>query len=143
MVNGCLYPLFDGMSYEPIYKKYHVYSRHFAFIFNTFVLMQVVNFFNCRKIHDEFNILKGIFSNYIYLLILAFIVIFQWIIIYLLSAFFKIYKFHGLTVQHWLIGFLIALLGIPISMMIRCIPYGKEHHHVSDTSANELRIQEA
>jgi magnesium-transporting ATPase (P-type) len=126
MTNGCFYPLFnDTPSYEPIYKKYHVYSRHFAFIFNTFVLMQVVNFFNCRKIHDEINIFKGIFSNYIYLMILSFIIIFQFVIIYFLNSFFKLYSYHGLTIQHWLIGLLIACLSLPLSTAIRLIPYGK------------------
>ncbi len=38
--------------YEPIYDEYKVYSRHFTFIFNTFVMMQIFNFLNCRKLHE-------------------------------------------------------------------------------------------
>ena len=36
-------------------------SRHFTMVFNTFVVLQIFNFFNCRKIQDELNILEGIF----------------------------------------------------------------------------------
>lgn len=39
--------------YMTVYTKYHVFSRHFTFIFNTFVMLQVFNFVNCRKLHDE------------------------------------------------------------------------------------------
>lgn len=42
-----------GQDYFPIYEKYHTYSRHFTFIFNTFVMMQIFNFLNSRKLHDE------------------------------------------------------------------------------------------
>lgn len=41
-----------GYDYMPIFDKYHTYSRHFTFIFNTFVMMQVFNFLNSRKLHD-------------------------------------------------------------------------------------------
>ena len=30
-------------------------SRHFTFIFNTFVMMTIFNFLNCRKLKDELN----------------------------------------------------------------------------------------
>lgn len=36
--------------YEPAYKKYDVHSRHFTAIFNVFVMMQLFNFLNSRKI---------------------------------------------------------------------------------------------
>lgn len=46
----------DGTSdYETCYNEIHVFSRHFTFIFNTFVMMQVFNFINSRKLHDEVN----------------------------------------------------------------------------------------
>jgi Ca2+ transporting ATPase len=37
--------------YWPIFKETRIYSRHFTFIFNTFVMMQVFNFMNARKLH--------------------------------------------------------------------------------------------
>lgn len=46
-----------GVDYFPIFEKYHTYSRHFTFIFNTFVMMQIFNFLNARKLYDEVKIL--------------------------------------------------------------------------------------
>ncbi len=34
-------------------------SRHFTFVFNFFVMLQVFNFLNARKLKDEFNIFSG------------------------------------------------------------------------------------
>jgi Ca2+ transporting ATPase len=39
--------------YQSIYNATHIYSRHITFVFNTFVMMQIFNFFNSRKIHNE------------------------------------------------------------------------------------------
>lgn len=38
-------------------------SEHFTMIFNTFVLMTLFNEINCRRIHGEINVFRGIFSN--------------------------------------------------------------------------------
>jgi P-type Ca2+ transporter type 2B len=35
-------------------------SRHFTFIFNTFVMMQIFNFLNARKLKDEWNTFSGL-----------------------------------------------------------------------------------
>ena len=34
-------------------------SRHFTFVFNFFVMLQLFNFLNARKLKDEFNIFSG------------------------------------------------------------------------------------
>lgn len=39
--------------YKTAFDEIGIYSRHFTFIFNTFVMLQIFNFINCRKIHDE------------------------------------------------------------------------------------------
>lgn len=46
--------------YRDVYEATDVYSRHFTFIFNTFVMMQIFNFLNARKIHDEVNIFHNV-----------------------------------------------------------------------------------
>lgn len=38
-------------------------SEHFTIIFNTFVMMQIFNEINARKIHGERNVFSGIFNN--------------------------------------------------------------------------------
>ena len=41
-------------------------SEHYTIIFNTFVMMQLFNEINARKIHGERNIFHGIFGNPIF-----------------------------------------------------------------------------
>ncbi|XP_054976089.1 plasma membrane calcium-transporting ATPase 3 isoform X2 [Sorex araneus] len=41
-------------------------SEHYTIIFNTFVLMQLFNEINARKIHGERNVFRGVFSNPIF-----------------------------------------------------------------------------
>ena len=45
--------LAGSADYEICFRKYHVFSRHFTFIFNVFVMLQVFNFLNARKLNDE------------------------------------------------------------------------------------------
>jgi len=42
-------------------------SRHLTFLFNTFVFLQLFNEFNCRRIHDEFNIFEGLWGNWLFI----------------------------------------------------------------------------
>lgn len=41
-------------------------SEHYTIVFNTFVMMQLFNEFNARKIHGERNVFDGIFNNLIF-----------------------------------------------------------------------------
>jgi Ca2+ transporting ATPase len=56
--NGRLYN-FDG-SENYIKKVNETPSRHFTIIFNTFVMMQLFNEINSRKISEEWNIFNGL-----------------------------------------------------------------------------------
>jgi Ca2+ transporting ATPase len=53
---------FDEEDYEK-YINYMGPSRHFSIAFNAFVMMQIFNFINARKIKDEWNIFSGIHRN--------------------------------------------------------------------------------
>lgn len=41
-------------------------SEHYTIVFNTFVMMQLFNEINARKIHGERNVFEGIFNNMIF-----------------------------------------------------------------------------
>lgn len=56
-------------------------SRHFTVVFNLFVFCQIFNMICARKIHDEWNIFDGIFSNFMFLGVLILIIIGQIIIV--------------------------------------------------------------
>ena len=52
----------DGFPVDNVFKP----SQHFTMIFNVFVLMTLFNEINCRKIHGEQNVFRGIFTNPIF-----------------------------------------------------------------------------
>lgn len=41
-------------------------SQHYTIVFNTFVLMQLFNEINSRKIHGERNVFSGVYHNLIF-----------------------------------------------------------------------------
>lgn len=51
--SGRLHFLNGEKDYKVVFDDLHLFSRHFTFVFNCFVMMQVFNFLNCRKIHEE------------------------------------------------------------------------------------------
>jgi len=49
--SGRFHTISGDDDYSTVFDLTKVYSRHFTFIFNTFVMMQVFNFVNARKLH--------------------------------------------------------------------------------------------
>ena len=41
-------------------------TQHYTVIFNTFVLMQIFNWLNCRKLYHERHVLQGVFNNWLF-----------------------------------------------------------------------------
>ena len=71
-----IYPgRYQTWSGEPMYSKYALdgASRHYTWIFTTFVIMQICNMFPARKIHDEWNIFDGVNKNLAFMLIFVLI----------------------------------------------------------------------
>lgn len=55
---------------------------HFTIFFHAFVLMQIFNLINCRKLKSsETNVFKGFFNNGIFLFLLLFIIVAQFLIV--------------------------------------------------------------
>jgi len=72
-INNYVYPgrLYDWDG-SPLYEnKFDEFgsSRHFTNVFNIFVVLQIFNMINCRKINDEKNVFAGVFDNYMFGLI--------------------------------------------------------------------------
>ena len=65
-------------------------SRHYTYNFNVFVMMQIFNFVNARKINDEFNIFAGIFSSCFFPVIVIIIIVLQIIIMTIGSRAFRL-----------------------------------------------------
>ena len=100
-------------------------SRHFTYVFNTFVWLQIFNFINARKIFDEKNIFEGITKNPLFFIIVGIIISLQFLLISFTGIAFQVYQrsgIGGLTVEGWFICIAFASLSIPWTFVIRFIP---------------------
>lgn len=96
-------------------------------IFNTFVFCQVFNEINSRDI-EKINIFRGMFSSWIFLLIIASTVAFQAIIVEFLGTFASTVP---LSWQLWVLCILLGSVSLPLGALIKCIPVGRDipKHH--------------
>ncbi|XP_043933326.1 plasma membrane calcium-transporting ATPase 2 isoform X2 [Protopterus annectens] len=74
-------------------------SEHYTIIFNTFVLMQLFNEINARKIHGERNVFEGIYRNPIFCSIVLGTLAIQIVIVQFGG---KPFSCAPLTIEHWL-----------------------------------------
>lgn len=82
----------DGTPLYSLYKDDLGPSRHMSNVFNVFVIMQIFNMINARKINDELNIFDGIFKNKMFLIIWILIIGGQAIIVEFGSTALKVAK---------------------------------------------------
>jgi Ca2+ transporting ATPase len=109
------------------YKRYEDEigpSRHYTLIFNTFVCMQVFNFMNCRKIHEERNIFAGICRNPFFVGIVILIAGIQLIVGNVGGIAFHVSE-HAMDVRHWLIAIAFGFGGLVWGFLLRMIPINK------------------
>ena len=89
-----LYTVRSGLyAYDEYDEPLETNSRHFAYCFNIFVMMQVFNFINSRKIDDSINTFKGIFNSPIFVTIVTIIFVLQFLILTFGSLAFKVTLF--------------------------------------------------
>ncbi|KAI3375629.1 hypothetical protein L3Q82_003943 [Scortum barcoo] len=74
-------------------------SQHYTIVFNTFVLMQICNEINARKIHGERNVFDGVFNNPIFCSIVLGTLVTQVIIVQFGG---KAFSCVGLSLAQWL-----------------------------------------
>jgi Ca2+ transporting ATPase len=96
-------------------------SRHFTIVFNTFVLMQIFNMLNARKINDEFNIFSGIFKNTMFVVIWIIILVMQILITQFTQDVFVVAR-KGLYWSQWLICIAFGVSVIPLDALIKFVP---------------------
>ncbi|XP_012582297.1 PREDICTED: plasma membrane calcium-transporting ATPase 4 isoform X4 [Condylura cristata] len=94
-------------------------SQHYTIIFNTFVLMQLFNEINSRKIHGERNVFSGIFRNIIFCAVVFGTFVSQIIIVELGGKPFSCTK---LTLSQWLWCLLIGIGELLWGQVICTIP---------------------
>lgn len=103
VISGRFYHVDGSKDYKPKYEDKNIGpSRHFTYIFNIFVLMQLFNEFNARKIKDELNIFGGIRNSPMFIVIWFITIGFQILMVEVGSWAFSCH-FLGLTGVQWLI----------------------------------------
>ncbi|CAK89868.1 unnamed protein product (macronuclear) [Paramecium tetraurelia] len=138
---GTEYNVNGTENYLTFYKKTYISSRQFTFIFNTFVMMQLFNFFNARRIKDELNIFQGIFRNTVFLITFFGILVLQILIVTYGGIVFHCYSFNGLRIEQWLICIYFALGGLVVRSILILIPNSMLEIFTGNVSRKSRKLQ--
>jgi len=94
-------------------------SEHFTVIFNAFVMMQIFNEINARKIHGERSVFKGIFDNPLFYGIVIGTLVTQVLIIEMAGV---VFACTGLSVAQWIFCTCVGLFELIWQQVICFIP---------------------
>ncbi|EEY70103.1 P-type ATPase (P-ATPase) Superfamily [Phytophthora infestans T30-4] len=96
----------------------HEPTQHMTVIFNTFVWMQLFNELNCRKIHDEPNVLEGLMGNRVYIYVTILQILMQLVIVQCTGSFFNC---EPLNAGQWGISIGLGAISMPLRVVLRCL----------------------
>uniref|UniRef100_A0A8C3BY69 Calcium-transporting ATPase n=1 Tax=Cairina moschata TaxID=8855 RepID=A0A8C3BY69_CAIMO len=94
-------------------------SEHYTIVFNTFVMMQLFNEINARKIHGERNVFEGIFNNAIFCAIVLGTFVVQIIIVQFGG---KPFSCSELSIEQWLWSVFLGMGTLLWGQLISTIP---------------------
>uniref|UniRef100_A0AAQ5XR59 Calcium-transporting ATPase n=1 Tax=Amphiprion ocellaris TaxID=80972 RepID=A0AAQ5XR59_AMPOC len=94
-------------------------SEHYTIVFNTFVLMQIFNEFNARKIHGERNVFEGVFNNIIFCTIVLGTLVIQILIVQFGG---KPFSCVSLTIEQWLWCIFLGVGSLLWGQLVSSIP---------------------
>ena len=113
-------------------------EHHFTIIFNAFVFCQVFNEFNAREIGDIFSPFKNLGTSPMFLLVIVFTVIAQYLIVEFGGEFTQTTH---LTSHEWVVCVLLGAGSIPVGFLMRLFPVSEDPESfagiVSDVQAKE------
>jgi Ca2+ transporting ATPase len=123
--SGRLYNLDGTHDYKDYFDDSDIGpSRHFTYIFNIFVLMQLFNELNSRKISNEWNIFHNSCKNPTFWIVWVITLLAQVLMVQVGSRALSVHK-AGLTVEQWLISLAFAALPLVWRLPLLLIPSGK------------------
>lgn len=93
-------------------------TEHYTIIFNAFVMMQLFNEINARKIHGEWNVFAGILKNYIFMGIMVGTLIVQFLIV---QFFGKAFGVTALSASQWGWCLLLGFVALPLQYVINIV----------------------
>ncbi|XP_057752398.1 putative calcium-transporting ATPase 11, plasma membrane-type isoform X4 [Arachis stenosperma] len=99
-------------------------------IFNAFVFCQVFNEINSRDM-EKINVVRGMLSSWVFLVVIASTVTFQVVIVEFLGTFAQTVP---LSKDLWLFSVLIGAVSLVIAVVLKCIPVGTTDSHYQPAS---------
>ena len=99
-------------------------SRHFTYIFNIFVMLQLFNEFNARKIKDECNTFEGLGRAWMFIVIWIAEFLLQVVMVFIGGTALKVH-YDGLTAGQFFISLAFGLIVIPWRFLLILIPIEK------------------
>jgi Ca2+ transporting ATPase len=145
IVAGRTYTFNGQPLYEPYFKEYGP-SRHYTIVFTVFVMLQVFNMLNARKINDETNIFAGVLDNPMFLTIWIGIFVIQVLITQFSADVFQVNR-QGLTLTQWVICLGLGLSCWVVSFLTKFVPdtlcpeLGKKRKHIDDESSGVMGLR--
>lgn len=122
--SGRLYDVNGNKDYHKLYNDPDFGpSRHFTYIFNIFVILQLFNEINSRKLRDEINICQRIHKNWLFLIIWVLTIMLQVVIIQLTNYAFSV-SIYGLSLVQWFVSLGFGTLAIFWRFLLVFIPSG-------------------
>ncbi|OMJ75094.1 hypothetical protein SteCoe_25830 [Stentor coeruleus] len=144
VISGRTYNPDGSENYKPYLSDPNIGpSRQFTYIFNTFVLLQLTNEVNARKIRDEVNAFERILKNKIFIGIWFFTFAMQVLIISVGSYAFSCHL-KGLSVEQWMICIAFSAVSFVWRIALVFIPtniFSKVHVDENRSSARLLSIR--
>jgi len=98
-------------------------THHFTILFNAFVFCQVFNEFNAREIGDVFDPARSLGKSPMFIFVIVFTVIAQWLIVEFGGDFTQTYP---LSMQEWRITAALGAVSIPVGYIMRQIPVSED-----------------
>ncbi|CAO1621163.1 unnamed protein product [Parajaminaea phylloscopi] len=100
-------------------ESHHNDMKLKALTFNTFVWCQLFNQVNARNLDRSLNIFRGLFDNGWFLLIMAFEIAAQILIVFVGGAAFSVTSLEG---KYWAVSIVAGFISWPLAIIIRLIP---------------------
>lgn len=122
------YLLFEGANdFETVEGS----RQHFTIIFNAFVFCQVFNELNARSIGDDIDVFHGLSKNLLFIQILAFTVVAQFVLVQFGGDFVRTAP---LTQNQWVKCFVLGSLSLPLGGFMRLIPIFESERDFAEVS---------
>jgi len=96
-------------------------NQHYTMVFNVFVLMQVFNEINARKIHNEVNVFEGIMKNTFFIVIVIGTFLVQVLLIEV-PGINTAFGCTHLTQDQWIACLLLGLSVLPLNVLFNMVP---------------------